>query len=122
MLNVKKVIERRDADRWNLIKYLSIYDEKTDNEIGRIVDISETGIKIISKYPIPIDNIDHIYFDAPMEEDILVTLSVEVEMMWSGLDVNPDLYAAGCCFRNLNPTALLIIRHLIDNLRFDNSA
>lgn len=46
-------MDRRKAERLSLVKYLRVYDRQSDVFLGHMVDVSESGLQLVSEKPLP---------------------------------------------------------------------
>ncbi|MFZ1324505.1 MAG: PilZ domain-containing protein [Candidatus Contendobacter sp.] len=109
---------KRQIKRWYLVMYLRVFNEDTGELLGHIVDINKEGIRLVSAQKIPLHQIFRLGVDIPRENSPRQRLHLEAESLWSGPDVNADLYATG--FRILNPDTRtrIHLQLLIEEFRF----
>jgi len=112
------LFEKRKHKRRNLLYYLSVNEKSTGKTIGRLVDITTDGLKLISEKSIKdtkdfklllilpelIDNKSEIYFEAK---------SIKCER--NGLS---DFYLTGFKFLDIGEEELHIVSKLINEFEF----
>lgn len=109
---------KRRLKRWYLVMYLRVFDEDTGALLGHVVDINKEGIRLVSDQPIPTGQIFRLWMDVPKENAPRQRISLEVESLWSGRDVNPDFYATGFRIHNIGTQELLQLQLLIEEFKF----
>lgn len=110
--------DRRDNERHNLIMYLRVHDQTTDELIGHVVDVSSGGMMLVSDAPFEPKSEHKLRVVLPYTEQEDRTLDIEVECRWCGPDANEDYYDAG--FQFTNPTAELreMITGVVEDVGF----
>ena len=109
---------RRQTQRQALVYYLKVIDLATGKELGRVVDITSSGMmlfgnKVLNKkktYRVRII-IEKSAFDMS-----LGNLDVNVQIRWSKPDANPELTLTGMLFLDLSDTGRKIVRNLIQTI------
>lgn len=113
--------EKRQGMRRTIFYYLNVLDARTDKVIGRLGDISEKGILLITDDP---DILEH----GRTEVKILLPprlsnekpgLHVTVESRWVHKDKNPRYFLIGCSMESL-PELHQTIEGLIEHYAFSD--
>lgn len=107
--------EKRKFDRVHLIHYLRMFDRKTGELVGNLVDLTAEGLQLISETRIEPGKILEIRMEFPEEVDGQQDLLVNAEAVWCDHQLDPDLFSVGCRLLPVTPTQVTIIRDLIDN-------
>lgn len=107
--------EKRKFNRIHLIHYLRLFDRKTGNLIGNLVDLTSEGLQLISETPIDPGTVLHIRMEFPEEVDGERELHLNAEAVWCDHQLDPDLFSVGCKLIPVTPTKVTIIRDLISN-------
>ena len=110
-------VEKRNFKRWQLIFYLRVFDQDTGSLLGHIVDISESGMMLISDQPLPVDQPFRLYLEAPRDTGPRQRIEFEAHSLWSKNDINPDFYDTGLRITRLTPYALRQLRLLIADFK-----
>ena len=95
--------ERRKSPRHTLVQYLKVYDQETDDLVGRVVDLSGGGMMLVGERPYETETGRRrlrMVFPSTFEGNTHVDF--DAECRWSGPDVNTELYDGG--FEFVNPT------------------
>lgn len=111
------MIERRKIERVHLIHYLRMFDRKDGSLVGNLVDITGEGIQFISEKPFVKDTLVPVRMDFPEEFMDRTFLEFDLQIKWSIVDQNPDLFANGCSLINASPKIVQIIQALIETYR-----
>jgi len=113
-------INQRKVARRHLIYYLRVYDAKTGELLGNLVDISTRGIMLVSDNALPLDKEVLLRMVLPDT----VEGSREVEFMavsrWCKNDINPDFFDTG--FELMDPSSnfLEVVDKLVEDCLFKN--
>ncbi len=106
------MIERRKDTRHNLILYLRVFDRDNDKLIGHVVDVSSTGMMMVSDDSFAPRDVRKLRIMLPYSVQSARHMDVDVECRWCGPDANDDFYDTG--FRFLNSDA--VMRETIDSV------
>jgi hypothetical protein len=104
-------------ERVHLIHYLRMFNRDDASLIGNLVDITGEGVQFISEKPFVKDTFIPVRMDFPEEFMGMDHLEFIVEIKWSIVDQNPDLFANGASLVNINDEELSVIKALIDMYR-----
>ena len=110
----------RSLKRRHLIYYLDVFDNESGKLLGKLVDITTRGIKLVSRVPIAIDIDYSLRLTFPEGYFRTRDLSFEARSIWSSNDVNPDFYDTGFEVINLDREGRKVIRRLIDLVGFND--
>lgn len=116
MIPIQDTAERRVSRRWHLILYLRVYDQDTRALVGHLVDISETGVRLIRDTPLEPGCTVSMRMSWRDEADVAHHLRFVAECVWSGPDVNPDFHDVGFRFTRIEPRAIRAIGTLVQAL------
>ncbi|MHC1785308.1 MAG: PilZ domain-containing protein [Anaerolineaceae bacterium] len=107
------MFDRRRIERVHLIHYLRMFDRDEGSLIGNLVDITGEGVQFISEKPYFKDTKLVVRMDFPEEFMGRNFLEFDLEIKWSIVDENPDLFANGSKLVNITPEEVLTIEALI---------
>lgn len=111
-------IERRAFKRWQLIFYLRVFNQDSNELLGHIIDISESGMMLISDDPIAVPQGFRVWVDVPNgETHSRQRIQLETRSLWSGNDINPDFYDTGFCITHATPGSVRHINELIESFK-----
>ena len=105
--------ERRKIPRNHLVHYLRLFDRNTNEVLGNMVDISVSGIRLISEGPVLLDKLLEIRMDFPEEIQGKHWLTFDAVCVWCRIDQSPNLYLSGCEFKRISEEDLAILNYLI---------
>jgi hypothetical protein len=116
--------EQRIAKRHPLIMYLDILDKKTNQALGYLSDVSDTGLMFISLLPIESGMQWEIYIEIP--EDFKIDTSdqqvsqihLSLESIWAKPSLNPALFCVGCRFNEISIHDRNLLKNLSKKLGF----
>ncbi|MBU0483277.1 MAG: PilZ domain-containing protein [Proteobacteria bacterium] len=112
--------EVRVLKRRHLIYYLEVYDYKSNELVGHLVDITPKGIKLVSKKPIETGKAFILQMMLPEGYFKHKLLKFECESQWCKNDVNPDFFVTGFAVKDVDLEAKEIILKLIKQLGFND--
>ena len=112
--------DTRTLKRRHLIYYLETYDEDTGELLGHLVDLTTSGVKVVSKKAIEIGKRYRMKMLLPAGYFKETVIHFEGVSKWSGNDVNPDFYDTGFEVTNLDREARKTIIKLITWLGFND--
>jgi hypothetical protein len=107
--------ENRKFSRVHLIHYLRLFDRKTGDLLGNLVDLTAEGLQMISEKPIENGTLLQIRMEFPEEVEGQMEMHLNAETVWCDHKLDPDLFSVGCRLIPATPTQVSIIRDLIDN-------
>ncbi len=112
--------EKRKLKRRHLIYYLRVFDRKTNEILGHLVDITPEGVMLISEDPLPLEKDYQLRMLLP--DDLLGRkhLDFDARSLWSRADVNPDFYDTGFKLHGISPDDQDIVEFLISNFGFED--
>ena len=114
------MINKRKSPRRDTVLYLPIVDAESGNQIGRMADISQTGILIVADSALPEGRrIQARILLPPHLADLSAELAVEIEPRWSRPDKNPQLVLNGC-FLVVDESDAETVSALIERYGFNN--
>lgn len=116
-LNQAQNLERRALKRWHLIFYLRVFDKESAAVLGHIVDISESGMMLLSDDPIPVSKNFHVWVDVPRETGPRQRIYLEARSLWSHNDINPDFYDTGFYIKDASSSTIHQLTQLIDDFK-----
>lgn len=106
--------QKRELERKALVYYLKIFEQDSDELLGRLGDITEKGFLLISDKGLPVEKEFDLRMKLPdtyPDEDEIEFIA---ESVWSQKDVNPDFYATGFKITGISSEAKQTISELID--------
>lgn len=110
--------DKRKAKRRHIIYYLRVYDQNTSQLIGQLVDITTSGIKLISEREFEKDAVMKLRMELPEEIDHKKEIVFDALTLWCRRDVNPNFHSIGCEFVKIEPEDVNIIKSLIYEYAF----
>ncbi len=110
----------REEDRRHLIYYLKVKNRVTGETVGRVVDITGSGVLLIStdkfdsnsEIPVRIELGDELF------EKMHGHLELNIQCRWSKKDINPSYFVNGFSFINETPEQKMLINKLTDIIGF----
>ena len=112
--------DRRNIKRRHLIYYLRVWDLKTDQLLGHIVDINTGGFMLISEKQVTPDQAFdlEIRWMSPEQEELRIQF--QATSRWSSNDVNPAFFDTGFELIGAVEEVLEPIREMITEYGFQN--
>ena len=112
--------ETRSLKRRHLVYYLEVYDDDANELLGHLVDLTTSGLKLVSKQRIPTNRNYKLRMMLPEGYFSQKDLYFEAKSMWSSNDINPDFYDTGFAAPKLEPAAQNLILDLVNQISFND--
>ncbi len=103
--------ERREDKR--LISYLNVIEQTTGKLIGRVGDIHDTGLLLVSELEIPLLMDIHVWLEVPGEKGIKNRVPLVIKGTWNQMNRKPVFYNTGCWIVNPQLDATSAIENLL---------
>jgi c-di-GMP-binding flagellar brake protein YcgR len=111
-------MEKRRNKRRHIIYYLRVFERDTGQLIGQLVDITTSGMKLISEQPIEIGKEFKLRMVLPEKIDRKEEIHFDVKGMWVKRDINPNFFSIGFEFLRIAEEDVGIIQNLIYDYSF----
>ncbi len=105
--------DKREHKRALLVSYLDAHDTATSKDIGYVVDISQGGMMLISKKPIPVDISLVLAIKVPEEINETKTFKVTAKSIRSIKEGDLDYFNTGFMFDELKSDDLQVLDNII---------
>jgi hypothetical protein len=104
--------ERRKIYRKPLHYFTHVYDRKTRQLIGYLVDVSPSGGQLVTEKEIPLESLLYLQVDLPaaFEQKIL---DITSRVIWCETDPGSDLFNTGVEWVNLEPEVQALFSQMI---------
>ena len=115
-------IEQRSEQRKNLIYNLKVIDYSNNTIIGRVINLSSNGMKLLCDKNIVLNSNLKVLIEFPAKlvsrkkHDFLL----DVECMWTGIDKNPNYKTSGFTFKDLNHSDSMTLNYVMDYFSYSN--
>ena len=116
------MVEKRHTKRWQLFYYLRVFEVKSGELLGHVVDITTEGMMLISEAAIPKGVVYELRMEMPGNEGEHTTLNIRAQSRWSTCDVNKNFFDTG--FTLVSPSVQVVetIQKIIDEVQFPGPA
>jgi c-di-GMP-binding flagellar brake protein YcgR len=115
-------MDRRHDNRPNLMTYLEVRCAETGRPVGRIVDLTTSGMRLITANELSLDQEFQLVIPLDNGPGAPEELRIDARCMWVGHDVNPDLSCAGFEFQHVRPRQQALLARLIHDHRFTHQS
>ena len=89
------MINRRSEERLQTLYHARVYNIRTNELVGYLVDVSHHGVRLMALRPIePGENLT-LQFHCPVEINGLQTIIFKAQVQWCKRDHNLDFWAVG---------------------------
>lgn len=88
--------DNREFIRVSMAKQLNVYDAQSDKLLGRIVDISTGGFKMVTNSEMEQDREYLLNIILPQQNSGVKSIDVKANVKWCSSEADPELTAAGC--------------------------
>jgi hypothetical protein len=109
---------KRTVKRIHLVYYLLVFDGKTGQLAGHVVDITTGGMKLMSKEPFKPETVHHFRMALPDDVGTSKEISFDAKSVWSKDNLFSDFYGTGFTFVKIDDKDIAIIRDLIDKFGY----
>ena len=107
-------IERRRAPRKQVRYFLSVFDQKTNEQLGLLVDLNTEGAMIIRESKLETGKRYKLRVVLPEEIDGAKFIELGVKSMWCEKDINPSFYAVGFEIQSISKKDRFLIVRLMN--------
>ncbi len=112
--------EFREFKRRHLIYYLEVFDDESGELIGHLVDLTVSGLQLVSREEIATGRNVNLRMSLPEECCLGRQVVFQAECMWSGPDVNPEFYVAGFSVPELSLEIRALFTDMIGQIGFND--
>lgn len=109
---------QRNQPRHMLNVYLEVRDAETGDDVGRVVDLTTEGMRVVCNTELCVDREYHLLINADIGPEVREQLRLDAVCRWCGPDTNPDLIAAGLSFESLRPRQQTMLARVIRQFSF----
>ncbi|MEZ4388952.1 MAG: PilZ domain-containing protein [Candidatus Krumholzibacteriia bacterium] len=112
---------QRSADRHLLNVYLEVRDAETGEAVGRVVDLTTAGMRMVADRPIDDQRDYQLLITTDIGAAGRQTIRLDARCTWTGRDTNPDLLVAGFAFEHLRPSQQTMLARVIRQFSFERT-
>jgi hypothetical protein len=91
----------RRVTRRQLAVYLDVVERGSGVSIGKLADLTATGLMVSSDEPLEVDTTFHLSIILPEKFAARPTIDLQARSLWSKPDANPSLFTTGFEFTAL---------------------
>ena len=106
--------EHRKLTRWRLIYHLRVFDRDTDELLGHIADVSDSGVLVVNEEPIETNKDFSLWLEIPREDGGRERVAVEARSIWSAPDANPQFRKTGFYLKDTAEETIAAIRLMVE--------
>jgi hypothetical protein len=110
--------DRRSFPRKYLMFYSRVFNQKTGELVGHIVDITPTGALLISETPLEVGQNYTLKMELPDELSLKQWLTFEARSVWCNHDVIAVFFDIGFQLLNVPQSDIDLIERLVDSFGF----
>lgn len=111
----------RTQDRHLLNVYLEVLDASNGERLGRVVDLTIDGLRLVSCHPVAKDRVYQLVIDTDIGGTSREPIQIEGRCTWAGRDINPDLHASGFSFPRVSARQKALLARLVRHFGFDRN-
>lgn len=109
--------EQRVEPRWKIDQFLAIYDEDQATFLGRVEDLSENGMSVLSTETVPVGNHLKLAVEVIQDDGSVKTFFVRCRSLWIRAESGDKYHRIGFQFSGISQADAARIRKLIDYQR-----
>ena len=113
-------MNKRHEPRPQLMTFLKVRCAETGQVVGRIIDLTTQGMRLITDEELQIGAEFHLVIPIDLGPGRQEELRIDACCKWTGPDVNPDLLCAGFEFEEVRPRQEALLARIIQRHRFEN--
>jgi|GEM_PF-5941537 len=107
---------KREHNRHSIMQFLSVADESGNDVIGNVLDISKSGMRVISELnSYPLGPNKKLLIEVLLEDGETQTYTVTAQAIWTKLDAEPDFCQIGFRFLKLPDDSDEFLQFIINN-------
>ena len=110
----------RSLKRRNIVFQLPVYHQKSGEVLGHLVDITTSGLKLVSTTPIESSRLFRLRMELPEDYFKQRALNFMARSRWTRPDVNPELSVTGLTMEGLDDEGKEVISGLVDLFGFND--
>jgi len=108
--------ERRDSQRLPVEFELRLIDLEQDRPLGDVIDISLSGLRLVSDKPMPSNDVRRVRLDIVLGAGGTQPIYFKTQCVWSRYVEPLGCYESGCA-NTLAPAAAVYMAQLIERLK-----
>jgi hypothetical protein len=105
--------ESRRSQRRNVLESVIVVDTMSEQVIGRVGNISESGMLLVASAPLCEDALYQLRFEIIDRTGRVVSIDAGAHLIWIGSANTPGQSWAGLRFLTLEESQLAVLRHWI---------
>jgi len=98
--------------------YSRVFDQKTGELLGHIIDITPAGAMLISEKPLEIGKLYHLKIELPDDLSTRQFMVFEAKSIRGSRDLIPEFYDTGMQLINVAPSDIALIEKLVESFGF----
>jgi hypothetical protein len=110
--------ERRTRKRVYMMFYSRIRDRHSGDLIGHLVDLTSSGMLVVSETPVEVGQVLFMQMELPEDVSEKQFLKFDAQTAWCRRDVDPSFYDIGFQLVDISPEDNEIIKHFIETYGF----
>jgi len=111
----------RTQARHLLNVYLKVLDAETGEPLGRIVDLTTHGMRVVINGPVELGQEMQLLITTDIGDGSADSVRIDARCTWLGRDVNPDHEAAGFEFEHIRPRQEIMLARVIQQFTFNET-
>ena len=122
MFGRKQAKEQRARTRWKIDRFLAIYDEDLATFLGRVEDLSESGMCVLSTETVPVGHHVKLAVEVIQEDGGVKTFFLRCRSLWTRPEDGDEYHKIGFQFSGISQADAARICQLIDRQRASGAA
>ncbi len=107
------MVERRQKKRETASGYYTVFDTQTDKPLGKVVNLSEEGIMLISEWPVETSQLFHCRMALPEKVLDRRLVVFDAECKWCRMNETAGVYECGYYFQEISAKDQEVIKLLL---------
>ena len=109
--------DKRESERFNLAEFQQVFDAETEKVVGYLGDISQVGLKLLSKQPFPIGQAYRLRVNYILLGGEPETVELDTESVWAAEPTTMPYRETGFQIHRPSAATSASIAKIVDDLR-----
>ena len=109
------MLEKRKQGRKSPQFFIGVYEKEKIRQVGRVVNVSSSGLMIIGKHELRRYADYNIFLDLPKEINGKSQMKFEVQCRWCERGGRTKLYSSGLEITNISPESSKLLSQLLED-------
>ncbi len=110
--------DKRTLPRLHVLSYLKVCERNTDETVGRVVDMTTQGMRLLSDSPIAAATVQQFRMGVPRATGGNERITFDAWVIWCRESVNPGYYDTGIELKDVSAAHIEAIEQFMEESSF----